>query len=202
MATTSVTQSGNTLTLNLGTTFEQAFAGTQNVFMYAGDVEGSNTGWVQRGTWTVPGAGGTPAAISVTPSSGSTASQNFTLQYSDTGGTGSLSWVWVWFSATSGSSASSCVLYYQPSTNQVNLLNDAGNSWTAATPGAVTTLQNSQCSVNLASTSVTPSGDNLTLNLPMTFQPAYAGAKNIDMYAADTSGSNTGWIQRGTWTVP
>jgi hypothetical protein len=198
VAATSVALNGNTLTLNLAVTFTAAYAGAQNIYMYAADVAGSNSGWTQRGTWTVQGA----AAISVTPSSGSGAGASFAFQYSDTNGTGSLSWVWAWFNTTLGSSANSCVLYYQPSTMEVNLLNDAGTAWTAATPGTGTTLQNSQCSVNLATTSVTPSGDSLTLNLPMTFQPAYAGTQNIYMYAGDVSGSNTGWLQQGTWTVP
>ncbi len=198
VAATLVALSGNTLTLNLAVTFTAAYAGAQNIYMYAADVAGSNTGWIQRGTWTVQGA----AAISVTPGSGTGASESFAFQYSDTNGAGSLSWVWAWFSTTLGSSANSCVLYYQPSTNQVNLLSDSGTAWTAATPGTAATLQNSQCSVNLATTLVTLSGDTLTLNLPMTFQPAYAGTQNIYMYAGDVSGSNTGWLQQGTWTVP
>lgn len=93
------------------------------------------------------------------------------------------------------------MLYYLRSTNQVNLLNDAGTAWTAATVGAATTLQNSQCSLNLATTSVTQSGNNLTLNLAMTFKSTFAGVQSIYMYAGDVSGSNTGWLQRGTWMV-
>jgi hypothetical protein len=49
---------------------------------------------------------------------------------------------------------------------------------------------------------VTKNGNTFTWNLAMTFQAAYAGAKNIYMYGADVSGANTGWQQRGTWTVP
>jgi len=45
-------------------------------------------------------------------------------------------------------------------------------------------------------------GTTLTLNLPMTFQAGYAGAKNIYLYAADASGANSGWQQLGTLTVP
>ena len=36
----------------------------------------------------------------------------------------------------------------------------------------------------------------------MTFQPSYAGAKNIYLYASDVSGASTGWQQLGVWTVP
>jgi hypothetical protein len=46
------------------------------------------------------------------------------------------------------------------------------------------------------------SGSTLTLNLAMTFEPAYAGAQNIYMYAADVSGANSGWQSLGTWMVP
>ena len=93
-------------------------------------------------------------------------------------------------------------MYYQPATNQLNLLNDAATAWLVATPGTATTIQNSQCSVNAASTTVASSGNTLTLNLAMTFKPAYAGAKNVYLYATDVSGSNSGWQQLGAWTVP
>ena len=84
--------------------------------MYAADVSGSNSGWLQRGTWTVPGAVGTPAAVSVTPSSGSGASQSFALQYSDTAGAASLAiGVGVVQRHDRQFRASSCLLYYQPS---------------------------------------------------------------------------------------
>jgi hypothetical protein len=202
LASTTVTPSGNTLTLNLAMTFALAYAGTQNIYMYAGDVSGSNTGWIRRGTWSVPSSSSVPTAVSVTPSSGAGLSQSFALEYSDTAGAGNLSWVWAWFNPTLGSSAHSCVLYYLPSTNQVNLLNDTGTAWTAATPGAATTLQNSQCSLNVAVTSVALEGNSMTLNLAITFTAPYAGAQNIYMYAGDVSGSNTGWQQRGSWTVP
>jgi hypothetical protein len=71
-----------------------------------------------------------------------------------------------------------------------------------ATLGAATTLQNSQCSLNVAATSASMNGNTLTLNLAMTFKPAFAGAKNIYMYGVDVSGPNSGWQQLGTWTVP
>jgi hypothetical protein len=203
MAATTVALNGNTLTLNLATTFLSDFGGIQNVYMFAADMSGSNTGWLQRGTWTVPGTGGTPAAVSVTPSSGVGVSHSFALQYSDTAGAGNLAWVWAWFNTTLGSGANSCLLYYQPSTNQLNLLNDAGTAWTAATPDVAGTLQNSQCSLNMAATSVVLNGNTLKLNLAVTFKSVFfSGTKNVYMYSGDVSGSNTGWLQLGTWTLP
>jgi hypothetical protein len=169
--------------------------------MYAADVVGSNSGWQQLGTWTVPGASGTPAAVSVTPTAESLASQSFTLQYSDTAGAASLQTVWAYFSAALANPANSCLVVYCPATNQINLIQDSGTAWFTGTPGTGT-LQNSQCSLSTAVTTAVLNGNTLTLTLPMTFSSGYAGAKNIYMYAADVAGSNSGWQQQGTWTVP
>jgi hypothetical protein len=46
------------------------------------------------------------------------------------------------------------------------------------TIGAAGTLPNSQCTINVGASSVSASGNNLTLNLALTFESAYAGAKN------------------------
>ncbi|MGA2880632.1 MAG: SBBP repeat-containing protein [Bryobacteraceae bacterium] len=148
-------------------------------------------------------AGGVPAAVSVTPSSGFVASQNFALQYSDTAGAANLQTMWAYFSPTLANPATNtCLLYYNVAGNLIELLQDNGATWVTATPGTATTLQNSQCSLNVAGTSVVRNGNTLTVDLPMTFLPSYAGAKNVYLYAADVSGSNSGWQQLGTWTVP
>jgi FG-GAP-like repeat len=94
------------------------------------------------------------------------------------------------------------MLYYSPASHQINLLNDAASAWATATTGTSSTLQNNQCSLNVAGTSATLSGSTLVLNLPITFKPSFSGTKNIYIYAADVSGTNSGWQQRGTWTVP
>jgi len=83
----------------------------------------------------------------------------------------------------------------------VHLLDDAGAVWQSAVPGTSTPLQNSQCSIDVSASSVTAVGNTLTLSLPITFTPAFAGAKNIYMYAASAT-SNSGWQDRGDWVVP
>jgi hypothetical protein len=203
VATATAVRSGNTLTLTLPMTFQPAYAGAKNIYMYDSDLSGANSGWQQEGTWTVSAGSGVPATVSVTPGSGSGASHSFALQYSDTAGAGNLGFVYVWFNTTiSGNGGSSCLLSYQPSSNHLSLFNDGATAWLAATLGAATTLQNSQCSVNVATATAVPSGNTLTLNLAMTFQLAYARVKNVYMFASDSSGSTSGWQQRGTWTVP
>jgi subtilase family serine protease len=202
VAATTVALNSNTLTLNVALTFKPAYVGVKNIYMHAVDMSGSNSGWQAFGSWTVALTSGTPSTISVSPSSGSGTNQTFALQYSDTGGSSSLEQVWVYFNATLANPASNaCLLYYNTATNQINLLNDSATIFQPATLGATSTLQNSQCSLNVAASTVILSGNTLTLNLAMTFKPAYVGAKNIYLNAVDVSGTKSGWQPLGTWTV-
>jgi hypothetical protein len=68
------------------------------------------------------------------------------------------------------------------------------------TLGTSGTVSNSQCTVNASASSGVASGNNLTINVSLSFKPAFTGAKKIYMEAYD--GADTGWIQRGTWAVP
>jgi len=78
------------------------------------------------------------------------------------------------------------------------LSNDSTSGWVGSlTPGQSGTLQNSQCTVSGAALSVSGSGNNLTLNVPLSFQTAFSGAKNIYMDAYD--GTDSGWQLKGAW---
>jgi hypothetical protein len=71
------------------------------------------------------------------------------------------------------------------------------------TPGVAGTVSNSQCTLNAATSSVSGSGNVLTLKVGLTFATAFAGVQQAYMYAIDLSGLETaGWQDRGTWTVP
>jgi hypothetical protein len=190
---------GNILVMNVAISFQPSFAGVKNVYMHAFDLAGTNSGWLQLGSWTVAGAAGTPATVSVTRSSQTGATQSFLLQYADTDGAASLQQVWVYFNSTLANPASdSCMLYYTVATNQINLLNDTATAWLPAILGTATSLENNQCSVNVAATAAALNGDTLTLSLTVTFKPAYAGTKNIYLHAVDVAGTKTAWQQLGT----
>jgi glucose/arabinose dehydrogenase len=199
--------SGNALTLTLALTFKAAFNGAKNVYMYAQNGTGGNSGWQMRGTWTVA-AGAPPAPVtvtadSVTPNAGSGSSQSFAFQFSDTAGAMDLQQGWIWINASFASTlANTCLAYYTRATNTVSLIDDAGTMWMTATLGSGGTLQNSQCAIALGSSTTVLSGNALTLTLALTFKPAFSGAKNIFTYAQNGSGINSGWQTRGTWTVP
>jgi hypothetical protein len=201
LAGSSIRTSGDTLTMVVAMTFAPGYGGSKNLYGFASSRTGSSSGWRDLGDWTVPGAA-VVTADAIVPAAGGGASQTFALQYSDSLGGADLTTAWVWFtSSLAASSANSCLLYYTQATNEISLLNDAGTAWTSGAVGANAILQNSQCAVALSSASATANGGTLTIQAPMTFKPAFAGVKNLFLFAASSS-ANSGWEDRGDWTVP
>ena len=105
-----------------------------------------DSGWQQKGTWTVPAA--PPAVVSVAPGSGGGSSQIFSFLYSDPRGYAAInSLLTIINSSLSGSSA--CYLLYYPGPNIFYLMNDGGTAWSGPLAlGASGSLQNSQCTIN------------------------------------------------------
>jgi|GEM_PF-3525795 len=198
---TSVTATALSTTVTLDITFQDAFTGLKNIYMYSADGDGSiNTGWVQRGTYTVgtlsaPG----PSVDSVSPDSGSGIAQTFTFVISDSQSSANLAAAAVLF-APSLSYPNSCFVIYDRNQGTVQLEWDSVLGASIKPVSSTDTLQNSQCSIG--ATSVTASPLSTTLTLDVTFTSAFTGLKNIYMYGADGDGSiNTGWVQKGTYTV-
>jgi hypothetical protein len=196
---TSVVKSGDNLTLNLAVTASSTYTGKQTVFLYAGDNNATNTGWVSKGTWT-PAANQAPTVVSVTPTPATGLTNSFALTYSDPNGNTDLAVVGIDFGPAVSTSNSCYVLYY-PATNALSLVNNAGTATTKITLGSGT-LSNSQCTISgSGSTVVKAAGsDQLTLNLAVTASSTYTGKQGIFMYAQDDSAAKTAWVNEGTWT--
>ena len=86
--------------------------------------------------------------------------------------------------------------------NQLFVYEDDGTTlFGVITPGKTGHLQNSQCMITAAGSSVSKAGNTLTLNVAVTFTAAnFAGPKNVYASAAGSDGLKTGWVQVGTWT--
>lgn len=189
------------LTVNLRVTFGSGFTGTKNQYMYAQDAGGLSDGFHIRGTWTI-GTSAAPAAVSVTPSSGSGLTQTFTYLYSDASGVNDLVSAQIAINSALGG-VNTCYLAFGHAANQLFLFNDAGTAWLGPIAlGTSATLGNSQCSVAGITSSFSTTATNLTLNLRITFSSGFSGAKNQFMFAQDSGGLTDGWHIRGTWTVP
>ena len=157
---------------------------------------GGSVGWLARIGVNAPPPQ-IPAAISVTPGSGSGNSVVFSAQYTDSGGAAALTTVSL---LVSGSISTSVACYVTYAGGVLTLANDNPGSGSQVVTLGGGSQQNSQCIVNGAGSSVSLAGSTLTLNISLTFLPGFAGAKTTYLYAAD-AGANTGWVARGAWTV-
>ena len=182
----------------------------------------ANTGAARSGTITVAGqtytisqmgtgttGGGTPMPVSVTQPAGSGLTQTFTFTFSDTGGWQSLNVLNVIFQNNFINGIGACfvaVLPQSATSATVYLVDDAGDAGGPFAGGFVlpasNTIQNSQCALNGAGSSVSGSGNTYTVTLAVTFQPAFAGNKIIYMAARENGPANSGWQALGTWNVP
>ena len=67
------------------------------------------------------------------------------------------------------------------------------------TPGSSSSISNSQCTLNGTGTSVSTSGNNLTVNYALTFSSTFTGAQNSYLSASSATVSS-GFVHEGTWT--
>ena len=80
-------------------------------------------------------------------------------------------------------------------TGYIYLVDDAGDGGYAGSPmplPSASIVQNSQCTISGTGSSVSASGNTLTLTLAITFKPAFGGNKAVYM-AARSNTQNSGW---------
>lgn len=151
---------------------------------------------LQAGT---SGSNFTPVSFDVSPFVGSANSQTFTAIYSDLNGALDLDRVWLLFNVGL-SGQNGCFVEYSRTDNVFRLRNDADNGWLGATPpGGFPSLQNSACEINVNQSFVILAGNQLTINIPVLFKPAFAGKRNIYLAAFDRAGVSSDWTCFGTW---
>ncbi|MEZ5402008.1 MAG: BACON domain-containing carbohydrate-binding protein [Bryobacteraceae bacterium] len=199
--------SGNTLTLTLKFSFSTAFGGNRVMYLAARDIGGHNTGWLPRAVWSVPlaGPGSGTSVVGLTPRRASASAATFTAIFSDISGFADLNVINLLInSGIDGRQA--CYLAFVRSTGQVLLVNDAGDAGGPFAGGMTIpgtgSVANSQCTIQGTGASVSGSGSNLTLTLPISFTGAFAGDRIVYAAARDSSNNNSGWQAMGTITVP
>jgi hypothetical protein len=204
-AGSSVDASGNTLTLSLAVTFKAAFTGNQVLYLAARDAA-TNSGWQPVGTWNVPGtpAAG-PAVSSMSPARPLFLNQPYTFIFTDSHGWQDLSTVNVLVN-TGINGAGACYMAFVPSSagaGSLFLVDDAGDAagpYPGMTlPGSLN-VSNSQCAISGTGSSVSASGNTLTLKLAITFT---AGLGNEIFYLAARSLTlSSGWQAVGSVSIP
>jgi hypothetical protein len=120
------------------------------------------------------------------------------MAYSDPNGLSDLSDVLVLFN-TSLKQSNACAVVYVPGANHMHLYDDAGTGLSeGVTPGSSESVSNNQCTLAGSGSSVSASGDNLTLNAALTFTETFVGSKNVYLDAVGKTHSS-GWVKEGTW---
>ncbi len=192
--------SGTSTIINLPLSFKGQFTGPKNIYMYAVGPNG-NTGWVQKGTYSVV-AGGVPVANSVSPSSGTGGAQPFTFVMSDQGGSNFLVAAAMLFTPGSFTLNNACYILYDKINNRYSLFADTyTNGSSGFVIGSSGSVSNSQCTLYGSGSTVTIGATSIAMTLNIAFSPSFAGAKNSFLFASE-NGFNSGWVHVGTWSVP
>jgi hypothetical protein len=95
------------------------------------------------------------------------------------------------------------IAYYAPA-NLLFLYPDNGDGAQATNIAlsGTNTIENSQCKISAAGSTVTRSGQRLTLNLNMSFKAGFSGPRGIWTAAKPLSGTASTWTVLGNWVVP
>src|SRR5271157_2383983 len=130
----------------------------------------------------LPALYGQSGPVSITPNVGTGSAQTFKLVYSDPLGTSDLITIQAVFT---NNSPQPCYFDYDFSAQQIKLNSNSGG-WISAPITSPQILSNNQCTVNGPGISVSTSGNYLTLTLPLSFQPVFAGLKQVWMQASSS----------------
>jgi hypothetical protein len=205
---TTVSGSGNTLTLNASITFNSSFVGNLQAFVYASDSNGAAVGWqglLASGytAYSLPSPTATPTG-SIAPSTGAGMSPTFTVTSQDLNGWKYILTQHALIGASSGNLANSClVVPLNWAGGTLYLLDNDGVTWLGpAYASSPSTLRNYQCSVNSGSLTVSaPPGNTVTFTVGVTFSTAFTGLKNTYLAVSDQGGQSTPMEAQGTWVV-
>lgn len=203
-ASTTAAGSGSALTVTWNVTFKQAYSGkTYNVYLKVRDDTGGVAGWTMKGTYIV---NNNPSVSAITPSSGIgqvDSYQTFAADYTDLDGWQNIRYAD--FLMNTSRSVTNCLFVrYNQNTNRLFLRNDANTAWvnpSGDTPGSAVMLENSYAKLDCGQTTVSGSGDTLTVNWRVAFKSTFLGAKKSYLYVKDDALAYQGWRLLGTWTI-
>jgi astacin len=202
-AASSVTYGPTDIILTLNITRQGSFStGAKNLYIWVTDTPGTGSGWQQASTWTLATGNQPPTLASAAPTAATAATQTFTLTARDPDGATNLQRIYFLINSNTTIPTGGCHGLYDRASNAVFLYNDGLSSISGLLVGTANTIQNSQCRINGAATTVTTSGTDLVLNLNITRQGGYAtGAKTLYTWVTDNDNNGSGWQQAATWTL-
>ncbi|HEY3347913.1 MAG TPA: hypothetical protein VGK71_09855, partial [Nitrospirota bacterium] len=192
-----VSLDGDQLTVKFRVTPKAGFTGAKALYMYAYDLEGNKSPVNEnKGTWTITVPQFSPVNVSATAAAGTVdTAQDITGVWSDGNGAANLE--------TMTFKMGTVKLQYVQSQNKLYLSNDAVTAWLGGfAPGSANTISNASMTLDVSGTTVTPSGDQLSVKFRVTPKAGFTGAKTLYMSVADLQGNKSPVNEtKGTWTV-
>ncbi|MBA2481113.1 MAG: DUF4091 domain-containing protein [Planctomycetes bacterium] len=142
-----------------------------------------------------------PLCLGVSPASGSGQTARLVCTFSDPDGTVDLAGVTVLVNSTvDGRNA--CWIYVDRAARTISLASDDTTTWSPAkTLGTAGVLENSQCRIDVGASSSCDCTTAATVELALTFKPAFVGIKNVYLRAVDRAGAIADYAAKATWTV-
>ncbi len=194
----SVTPTGNQLSVSVSVTFASVFDGKKEIFVSVRDFAGlpSTQQWADMGNWIV-GTAVPPTADSLSPTNGSGPTTTFTISGSDGNGSDDITWATL-IVGDNSLEAANCWVSYEPHSDVLYLLDDAGLPSAPVQRGSAVGLQNAQCSIDTFNVSFTSAGNSLSVSIPVTFAGTYRQQKNVYVAYSDNV-SSTGPVLLGDY---
>lgn len=199
-AGTIISTGGPSLHWTMAITFRSGLQGTRNIYLRSLDVLGRDSGFQLAGTW-LPNA---PTGLQAVPYSGYGLSGLFAGEYADFRGNDHLKFVqFLIANDAAGSTGDFCLVHYDRPANQLWLYGRSGFFLGPVTPGtASNVLQNQLCTVDAANSFVSETS-TLALFLPLNLRAnGVQMTKKIFLRAMSVDDLDSGFQERGSWTVP
>jgi hypothetical protein len=195
------TGSGDVFWFTVDIAFPESFAGPRKIWMYAVNTLGGRFPWTESGRLTVTGPNRTPRIASVVhqPISGNEGVLEVTVHEADGGGDIETLEVVI---NDRNERDDACVVELRPQDRALALRADfsrwEAGSFNLSSPRL---LENSQCRLDGARSSMTMGPDGIQLRLALTLKPVMAGEQRIFVRATDLSGAQSQWFEAGPWVV-
>jgi hypothetical protein len=206
------TASSSQLDLVLPLTFFSSFNGERKVFLLAvNETQNLNSGWEQKGTWSIGPPPAQPGVVLLTPRAGSGSTRSFTATFSHSGGANEHYLGYILFlptpNAVNYTATGACLIEYNRISKGMRLIDDAGTGWIGplegiplGTPGAV--LENSRCRVSVQHATATVHTTSMVVTVQPEFKQSMGLLLATFLQAFDVSGNYTGMTQFGNWVIP
>lgn len=148
-----------------------------------------------------------PSGMAISPTSGSQLSQTFQLSVTDVHGASQINFVHLNFATSITDLTGGCYISVEPGSSVGDVVRVAmqGSGWSAAMPinvaGSTASIENSRCRVFASGSTVSGSGNTLTINLNIGFKPGFIASVNSYMQAYNQQTAYSDWVSVGAWTL-